>query len=338
MSKEHIFISHSSKDDGLVKALRDSLEILKLETWVDSQLVKGAEEEKLAEANEAATLLLSLPWELLHDGRSFLFHGARPVRVLGRLEEAAAAYEAGIKTDEKRESVRDVAVGKAQLGTVRKNQGRYDDAINAYEKARVMFENLGEPASVAVIWHQTGMVYQKAGRVEAAEQAYRRALAIRVQQNLTADEATTLTQPGQLYDEMDRLEEAVIFFQNAVEKDIEINNMDSEGRDRNNLAFLLIKLNRYGEARQEIKRAIECKKPYGHAAKPWTSWDILYDLEQAEGNVEAANKARDEAIRLFLSYRRDGGENHDPDGRLCAWFRKALQEQKPDFEIRNKFK
>ncbi|HUQ31740.1 MAG TPA: TIR domain-containing protein, partial [Pyrinomonadaceae bacterium] len=38
-----------------------------------------------ADANEAASELLSLPWELLHDGRGFLFHGRNPVRVRRRL-------------------------------------------------------------------------------------------------------------------------------------------------------------------------------------------------------------------------------------------------------------
>lgn len=36
-------------------------------------------------AQEAATLLLGLPWEMLHDGRSFLFQGANPVRVRRRV-------------------------------------------------------------------------------------------------------------------------------------------------------------------------------------------------------------------------------------------------------------
>ena len=36
-------------------------------------------------AQEAATELLRLPWELLHDGDSFLFQGAKPVRVRRRL-------------------------------------------------------------------------------------------------------------------------------------------------------------------------------------------------------------------------------------------------------------
>jgi hypothetical protein len=35
-------------------------------------------------ARESATLLLGLPWELLHDGHGFLFQGAKPIRVRRR--------------------------------------------------------------------------------------------------------------------------------------------------------------------------------------------------------------------------------------------------------------
>jgi tetratricopeptide (TPR) repeat protein len=53
---------------------------------VDASLVSGAsKEEEQNAAQEAATALLGLPWELLHNGKGFLFQGARPVRVRRRL-------------------------------------------------------------------------------------------------------------------------------------------------------------------------------------------------------------------------------------------------------------
>ncbi len=249
---------------------------------------------------------------------------------LGRLEEAAAAYEEGIQIDEKRKSFRDVAVGKGQLGTVRKNQKRYDNALKAYDEALKIFENLGEPASVATIHHQVGMTQQEAGRFEAAEHAYRQALSIRVQHNLKAEEGATLNQLGNLYDKMNRLEEAIVFYQQAADKSVEIGDRAKEGLRRNNLADTLIKLKRYDEARREILRAIECDKPYGHAAEPWTAWAIKCNLEKAQGNREAAEEARRQAIQLYLDYRRDGGENHNPGGRLCLAFLQAMQQDKKD--------
>jgi tetratricopeptide (TPR) repeat protein len=250
------------------------------------------------------------------------------LRDLGRYEEAAAAYEQGIRISENLGDLRGTAVKKGQLGTVRMFQDLYSDALMAHQESRGIFADLGEPGMVAVSWHQAGMVHERAGQWEAAEQAYRQALAIRVQQNLTSDEAGTLNQLGNLYDKMGRPEEAVIFFRQAADKYVGINSLADEGLARNNLANSLIKLKRFDEARTEILRAIECRRAYGHAAEPWKSYNILCDLERAQGNREAAQAAREQAIQLYLAYRRDGGENYNPGGRLCHDFFKALKENK----------
>ena len=103
-----------------------------------------------------------------------------------------------------------------------------------------------------------------------------------------------------------------------------------EGRDvgmkaaRNNLAHTLRKLRRLDEARQEIRRAIECKAQFGHASEPWTSWAILADIETDAGNPAAAVEAKGKAIACYLAYRRDGGENHDDPGRLVFAVTQAL--------------
>src|SRR5262245_47626734 len=52
---------------------------------VDSDPPDGSDPEAQAAAKEAATGLLALPWELLHDGRSYLFQGQHAVRVRRRL-------------------------------------------------------------------------------------------------------------------------------------------------------------------------------------------------------------------------------------------------------------
>lgn len=52
---------------------------------IDTAPIAGALDDEALAMREAGTLLLGLPWELLHDGRSFLFQGAQPVRVRRRL-------------------------------------------------------------------------------------------------------------------------------------------------------------------------------------------------------------------------------------------------------------
>ncbi|MGH7492399.1 MAG: tetratricopeptide repeat protein [bacterium] len=246
------------------------------------------------------------------------------LRDLGRLEEAAAAYEDSIKRKEKFDDKRGVAVSKGQLGTVRMLQQCYDEALKIYVEARDMFENLGESGSVASVCHQIGIVHTEAGQYDRAEQAYRQSLAIKVAQKNRAGEANSLNELGGLYHQMGRLEEAVIFCRQAADIYVELQNLATEGRARNNLADTLIKLQRYDEARTELLRAIECNKSYGYAAAPWKTFQNLNNLEQATGNSQAAAAARQQAMASYLAYRRAGGGNHERSAQICAAVTQAL--------------
>jgi tetratricopeptide (TPR) repeat protein len=246
------------------------------------------------------------------------------LRNLGRWDEAAAAYQESIKRSEQLNDRRAIAVSKGQLGTVRMLQGHNADALKAYAEARSIFESLGEPRGVAIAWHQIGRVYSQAGQYEQAEHVYRQSLAIEVQQKNLAGEASSLTELGNLYNWMGRFEEAVKCYQQATDIAVKLQDQRNEGRDRNNLAVALIKLQRFDEARLELLRAIECKKPYGHAAQPWTTWAILHNLEQATGNSQAAAQARQQAIESYLAYRRAGGQSRSTVAQLSAFAAQAI--------------
>lgn len=249
---------------------------------------------------------------------------------LGRFDEAAAAYEENIQRAEQIEDSRQVAVGKGQLGSVRLAQRRYPEALAAYAEARQRFTALDEPGTVAVSWHQTGMVYQDAGQPQAAEDAYRQSLAIKVRLGDVAGQASTLNQLGNLYaDVLDRLEDAAGFFRKAAKMFVEGCDAASEGSARGNLAKTLRKLRRLDEARQEILQAIDCKAQFGHASELWKAWSILAAIETDSGNVAATAEAKGKAIACFLAYRRDGGENHNPDGRLSLAVTQALRSGDP---------
>lgn len=239
------------------------------------------------------------------------------LRDLGRLDGAAAAYEESIRRAEERGAERSIAVCQGQLGTVRRRQRRYPEALAAYAEARELFTRLDEPGSVATGWHQAGIVYQEAGQPEVAEDAYRKSLTIKVRLGNVAGQANTLNQLGSLYgDILDRQDDAAAFYRQAADKYVDNGDTANEGRVRNNLGNTLRKLHRHDEARQEIRRAIECKEESGHAAEPWTSWAILAAIESDVGQPATAAKARAEAIAGYLAYRRDGGENHNTDGRI----------------------
>jgi tetratricopeptide (TPR) repeat protein len=249
---------------------------------------------------------------------------------LGHYDAAAAAYEEVIRRSEQLGALRDVSVGKGQLGNVRLQQQRYAEALEAHQQARDTFSRLNEPGSVASAWHQIGMVRQEAGQPEAAEEAYNQSLAIKVQLGNQAGQASTLGQLGSLYfGVLQRPKEAVAFFKRAAGLYGAIGDTLGEGRQRNNLAAALGKLQHHEEARQAIRRAIECKAPFGHAALPWTSWYILAAIETAAGNSAAAADARHQALTAFLAFRRDGGENQSGQGRLALAVLQALASGDP---------
>ncbi|NMF83850.1 tetratricopeptide repeat protein, partial [Nodosilinea sp. P-1105] len=236
---------------------------------------------------------------------------------LGRLDEAAVRYEELLVLAEKRESSRDVAAIKVQLSTVRMYQGRYGEAIAGYQAARTLFEQQNEPASVAIVWHKLGMVHQAAGNCDAAEAAYRQSLAIRTQQGVRAGQASSLTQLGNLYDDcLNRPEEAVIFYRQAADIAVESGDLKEEGVARNNIGKTLLKLQRYDEARREIRRAIECRQPFGAAGDIWQSFSVLHQIETATGNPAAAREAWQQARDAYLAYRQQGGYAQGDGGKL----------------------
>jgi tetratricopeptide (TPR) repeat protein len=149
-----------------------------------------------------------------------------------------------------------------------------------------------------------------------------------VQQNDRAGEANSLGELGNLYDDMEHWEEAVTFHRQATDIYVSLADLRKEGFARNNLGFVLIKLQRYDEARMEVQRAIECKQPFDHTAQPWKTWDHLYNLEVAVGNTQAAMVARQHAVDAYLAYRRDGGEPQALSGQLCEMVTHAVQRGK----------
>jgi tetratricopeptide (TPR) repeat protein len=250
---------------------------------------------------------------------------ANCLRELGRYDEAAANYEESIRRSEKLGDRRSAAASKANLGTVRLYQKHYAEALEIYAEARKTFESLGEPGSVATAWHQIGMVHKRVGQFDRAERAYRQSLAIEVQQKNLAGEANSLLELGNLYDQMGRLEEAVAFYRQAADIYVKLQDLRYEGFARSNLARTLITLHLFEEARRELHRALECKKPFSHVAESWRAWANLHYLEQVTGHPQAADEARRQAIESYSAYWRAGGGSQSNVAELYALVMQAIQ-------------
>ncbi|MDJ0782140.1 MAG: tetratricopeptide repeat protein, partial [Desulfosarcinaceae bacterium] len=250
---------------------------------------------------------------------------------LGRLDEAADAYTENIKRAEKLKYYRQVAVAKGQLATVKMYQEKYPEALSGFNAAMTIFEGLNEPKMVAVSWHQIGMVHERAENYDAAETAYRQSLELSTRTNDQAGQASSLAQLGNLYNyHLNRPEEAVAFFRQAADICVALQDLRHEGTVRNNIADTLHELGLFEEARKEIRRAIECKRQFGHAATPWNAFNILHNIETADGDPAAAQAAWRQARDAYLAYRQQGGYAQYPGGKLVDGVLGLLSEEKFD--------
>ena len=181
-----------------------------------------------------------------------------------------------------------------------------------------------------MIWHQIGIVHQGAGRFEGPRRPFQHSLALKVQQDDQPGQAATLGQLGNLYDRQGQLEKAVGFFRQAVDIFVLSGDLAQEGLARNNLAGTLLRLGRHDQARTELHRALDCNKRYGHAAEPWTTWELLEQLERATGHPDAAHAARRQAIATYLAYRDAGGGSRNSAIGLFGLVARAFTEHTPD--------
>jgi tetratricopeptide (TPR) repeat protein len=230
---------------------------------------------------------------------------------LGRLNDSAELYEEVFRHCERLDDQRFMAISKSNLGMVRTQQKRYPEAIESYSESLAAFERLLEPRSVANCWHNIAITYKRLGQFEQAENACRKSLAIQVQQKDQAGEATSLLELGGLYAEWGRVEESVKFCRLAADIFVDMQDRRNEGLVRDNLASGLIRLKRYDDARHELLRAIECKKPFGDSAGIWITWIELFGLESLTHNPPAALIALQRANESYQAYRHAGGQNVD---------------------------
>lgn len=131
---------------------------------VDSDLPEGSEPETQAAAKEAATALLALPWELLHDGRGYLFQGHHTVRVRRRLPNRRA----------QRPAVTTLPIRILLVGPQPENAhtGYIDHRISALPVVQAV-ESLGELAELTVLTLPTFVALQQAlQRADADHQPF----------------------------------------------------------------------------------------------------------------------------------------------------------------------
>lgn len=298
-------------------------------------LLLGGEAEPALQSLEAARARFAALAEVGHDeagrlGATACAQVGDCLRALGRPESAAQAYAKAAGASKRLGDRRHEAEVRTQLGALLLAQARtraaLGAALEAFHEAREIFEELGISEAVAEIWQQIGVVHGDSRLFEAAEEAFKNALRLQDGAGDRGAAGTTHAELGALYDTMGRSEDSVEAYRRAAELFSEVEDLGREGIARSQMADKLMRLGRYDEARRELLRTIECDQPYGHDAEPWRTFSMLSRLEELADRKRARQVAHEKAVRAYLFYRRDGGENQTGHGQLFAEVFQAIAE------------
>jgi tetratricopeptide (TPR) repeat protein len=213
---------------------------------------------------------------------------------IGRYADAQSALEQGLAIVQKIGDSRGETVIQVGFGNLAIAQDKLVEAEQCYQTALTIFQSLHEPTSEAAIWHQLGVVYEKAKQWEAAEYAYRQAANIDETQGNLAGVAQTWYNLAQVMENMGKWADAEAWCWKAIKVDQQLNNPKDMAMNLSHLADILQNQpNRLPEAQQLAKQALSIKKTLDPvAARIWTTYDILAQIADKQGNTQAAKKNR----------------------------------------------
>lgn len=257
------------------------------------------------------------------------------LRDLGRLSEAATAYEQAIHYGAKshradsdvdlRSARQRIAHNMVELATTYVQMGHYSDALIEYREALAVIQKLDERDMMAQILQQMGIVYTEVGQLGQAEAALVEAWNLNEDSGNRVRSADALTELGNLLNIQGGLEEAIEFYQQATSVYVELGFIPQEGAVRSNIADVLIQLGRFDEAQIELERSIECEQLQGHAAEQWKTWNIVRRLHKQTGNQVAELEAYTRSINSYSAYRQAGGTSQSAWSPICTLVLDAIQ-------------
>ena len=251
----------------------------------------------------------------------------------GQLVPAEVVYSSAIELADSIEDLRGSGIAQTQRAAVYTMLKRPADALRGYQSALDLFEQVDEAVLAVNVWHQVAMLHRVNEDYDNAETALTSALDLLTSQRNVVGVISTLLELGSLNELSGSLSGAVNYFKQATTLAEESGDQFRQAAATNRLADAYRKQGETRLALESLELAGNLGQQFGHAAEPWKTWNILSELHAASNNPEGSDKARQQAIEAYVSYRVDGGSNNEGDGQLCAMVLQAIQTEN-DSDVR----
>jgi tetratricopeptide (TPR) repeat protein len=250
-----------------------------------------------------------------------------------QLVPAEVVYSKAIELAESTEDLRGSGIAQTQRAAVYSMLKRPADALRGYQSALEVFQQMDDGVLEVNVWHQIAMLHRVNEDYDSAATALTSALKLLTSQKNTVGVLSTLVELGSLSEQSESLPAAVNYYLQAIKFAEESGDQYRQAAAVNRLADVYRKQGEIKLALEALELAGSLGQQFGHAAEPWKTWSILSKLHTDNNNPEGAEKARQQAIETYVSYRVDGGQNNEGDGQLCAMVLQAIQTDN-DFDIR----
>ena len=243
----------------------------------------------------------------------------------GQLVPAEVVYSKAIELADAIKDLRGSGIAQTQRAAVYGVLKRPADALRGYQSALDVFEQVGDGVLAVNVWHQIAMLHRVNEDYDSATTALTSALDLLTTQKNVVGVISTLVELGGLHELSNSLPEAADYYQQAVTLAEESGDQYRQAAAANRLADVYRKQGEIKLALETLELAGSLGQQFGHAAEPWKTWSILSELHAGNDNPVGAEKARQQAIETYVSYRVDGGQNNEGDGQLCAMVLQAIQ-------------
>lgn len=219
----------------------------------------------------------------------------------GKYAQAKKEYEQALRAFTTLQDAYNAAVMQRRLGNLALRQEDYAEARTHLQQALKQFEDLGEPAEQAMDWYNLGHVALQTRDLSEAERCLRESLILQERLGNVAGAANCCNVLAAVAKNSGRLAEAEGWCVGALQR---IERVEPGGVVHavylNNLADLLVNevqaertpKSRLVEARRYAEQALQIKEQPGTSAEVWTTYSILAQIAQEEGNQEAARNFR----------------------------------------------
>jgi len=183
---------------------------------------------------------------------------------------------------------RSINVSVNSIGNIYQALEQYDLAIEQFKRSMKLEEELGNIRGLAVNNQNMGECLEALGKLNQALQSFRIALAYDEEIDSDRGKAICKNSIAQIYIKQDRLNEALKILEPTLVAAEATGDKQITSGVYINLGWALMKLERYGEAENNLRKGLRVSQKHNLPRKISTSYNLLSELSRNKGDFKNA--------------------------------------------------